>query len=112
MPSSSSDIFSLGTTACNIAPGASLAQWVDFGAYATSVQVKYFTGGSLEIIGAPFGVTNQGGFSNVLSGNLGYVMGTAEVQSIDGPCRFYLRATGATVTALMMVGQTASNPRV
>lgn len=109
MSSSSTDIFGLGTTQVVIAPGGTNAKWIDFGGYITAVQVKYFSGGTLEIVGSPTGATLPGASLAGLPGTQ-YIMGTTEVQSIDGPCRFYLMASGSTAIACLMVGLTAGYP--
>ena len=106
MPSSSSDIFGLGTTQVVIAPGETNARWIDFGSLVTSVQVKYFSGGTLEIIGSPAGGTMPGASLAGLPGTQ-YIMGTTEVQSFDGPVRFYLMASGSTAIACLISGLTA-----
>lgn len=105
MSSSSTDIFGLGTTQIVVAPGATNARWIDFGERVTSLQVKYFSGGTLEIVGSPAGGTMPGASLAGLPGTQ-YIMGTSEVQSIDGPCRFYLMATGSTTIACLMAGLT------
>lgn len=102
MPSQS-DLFGLGTTQVIIAPGATNAAWVDFGSLTSSVQVKYFSGGTLEIVGSPRGGTMPGASLAGLPGTQ-YIMGTSEVQSFDGPVRFYLMASGATTIACLMAG--------
>lgn len=105
MASSSNDIFGLGITQVIIVAGGTNARWIDFGACVTSVQIKYFSGGTLEIVGSPAGGTMPGASLAGLPGTQ-YIMGTSEVQSIDGPCRFYLMASGATTIACLMAGLT------
>ena len=75
-------------------------------ALVNNVQIKYFSGGSLEICGT----TTQAGFAGASAP--GYLMGTSEVQSFGGGLEFYLRATGATVVGYYMYGKTMdqSNP--
>lgn len=86
-----------------IAPGATNAQLITPVAYEVANQVKYGTGGSLEIQKAPQGTTYIGASLAPLIGT-GYLMGTAEALSLGGPARYYLMATGATVTAFVLRG--------
>ncbi len=106
MSSSSDNIFGLGTTQIAIPAGATLAKWIDCGEKVTSIQIKYFSGGTLEIVGSPLGGTMPGASLAGLPGTQ-YIMGTSEVQSIDGPCRFYLMASGSTAVACLMYGLTS-----
>lgn len=79
--------------------------------------LKYFTGGSLEIVAAPpgpslpnypgstvVGGTWLGASLNALAGT-GYMFGTSETLNITGPARYYLIATGATTTVMHFVGR-------
>lgn len=59
------------------------------------VLVKYFSGGTLEI----------GGQS--LTWDAGYIFADSEAISIDSAGSFYLAATGATVTAMVLKGLSA-----
>lgn len=61
--------------------------------------LKYFAGGSLEILQA--GVSQGLGFSTPVQTAVaqGYLLGTSEVINTDGAVRFYLAATGATTQA-------------
>lgn len=83
----------------------------------TGSLIKYFTGGSLEIVQAPvrhdtygqsslIGLTWAGASLVALQGT-GYLFGSSEVVSVDGPARYYLMATGATVTCYLLKGLTA-----
>lgn len=64
--------------------------------------IKYFSGGSLEI-----------GMTLGSAPGTGYLMGTptggAEVAEINCAGTFYVLATGATVTAYVMIGTTAGS---
>jgi len=59
------------------------------------VVIKNFTGGSLEIGGTG------------LTWGEGYLMGAGEAVSIDSAGTFFLAATGATVTAMVLKGLSA-----
>lgn len=97
-----------------VPPGATLAVLISPQSGETGQLLKYFTGGSLEIVQAP--ISNAGsqtvgqtwaGASLVALQGTGYLLGTSEVVSISGPARFYLMATGATVTCYLLKGLTA-----
>jgi hypothetical protein len=68
--------------------------------------LKYFSGGSLEIINCPPGATLTGAQLIAAQGT-GYLFGSNEAVSWDGPARFYLMATGATVIAYGLGGLSA-----
>jgi hypothetical protein len=106
MSSSSDAIFGLGATQVVIAPGGSFAQWVDVVPREGALILKYFSGGTLEIQGSPLGSTMPGASLAAVAGT-GYIMGTSEVLSIGGPCRFYMLAGGTTCTAMILRGLTA-----
>lgn len=61
--------------------------------------IKYITGGSLLMIGWYTGATLAGATLDAqrAAGHY-YLFGTSEALALDGPTRFYLLATGATVT--------------
>ena len=97
-----------------VPPGATLAVLIAPQNGETGQLIKYFTGGSLEIVQAP--VSHSGGETIGLTWtgpslvNLlgtGYLMGAGEVVSVSGPARYYLMATGATVTCYLLKGLTA-----
>lgn len=66
-----------------------------------SVSLKYFTGGTLEV-GGTYAVT--AGATVAFTWGKGYVMDTAESLSSNMSGIFYLAATGATVTAMLIRG--------
>jgi hypothetical protein len=66
-----------------------------------SSQVKYASGGSIEIFNCPVGTTAPG--TSLVAGK-GYLLGTAEVLNITGPAQYYLVATGSTATAFCLKG--------
>lgn len=78
--------------------GASLAVFVKAAPGEVYSSVKYFSGGSLEIIGASLGQT----FS--ITAGTGYLFGTTEVINIAGAASYFLCATGATVVAYFAKG--------
>lgn len=104
---SSDAIYGVGATQVIVPPGATNAQFIDVVSREVGIVFKYFTGGTLEIQTAVNGTTMSGASLAGLLGT-GYILGTAEVMSIDGPCRFYLMATGTTATAHVLRG--LSNP--
>ncbi len=104
--SGSDSIFGLGTTRMIIAPGATLAQLVEGVAGQNALFLKYFSGGTLEIIGVGAGVTLSASDLVSASGNH-YIVDSSERISIDGPTRFYLMAQSATTIVMSMRGKTA-----
>lgn len=102
--SSADSIFGLGTTRITIGVGSTLAFLLTHVAGQNSTVLKYFSGGTLEVIGVADGVTltaAQLGAAN----QTGYIMGTTEVLSIDGPVRCYLSATAATTVVMALLGK-------
>lgn len=79
--------------------GASLAVLVQAAPGEITSSVKYFSGGSLEIIGCV-----GPGLTGVPTPGSGYLLGTAEVMNIDGAARYFLVATGATAVAYFAKG--------
>lgn len=67
-----------------------------------STQLKYNDGGTLLLVGCPAGATLT---AVQLSTASGYLVGTSEVLSINGPVRAYLAATGATTRVSFIFGQ-------
>lgn len=112
-----SDIRGLTGRKYTVAPGATNALLIEPTTLEGAGILKYFSGGSLEIYHAPQGspllngATTQAGASLVAlsaGGTMGYLMGTSEIVNIDGGCRFYLMATGATVIAYQLKGLTVN----
>lgn len=97
------DICGLGSTVMIIAPGATNALLVIPPAGEVSSLIKYGAGGSMELVQSQAGVTLTGSSLVPLIGT-GYLMGTTETVNIDGPARYYIVATGATVTAYHLTG--------
>lgn len=88
-----------------VPPGATLAVLMSAQPCQGSAIVKYFSGGSLEIVAAPVGTTWTGASLVNLLGT-GYLFGASEVLTVDGSARYYLMATGATVVAYGLRGLT------
>lgn len=108
--SSDDSVMTLGATRMVIPVGSSLALYVDINATENNLLFKYYSGGTLEIFGAtgPLGSTlTQAQLT--ASNQTGYLVGTSEILSIGGPCRFYLSATGATCIVHMIRGRSAGN---
>jgi hypothetical protein len=105
--------YSLNTTRTFIGVGATLALFVDVQPGQIATTVKYMNGGTLEILPPTLGMSFVPGVSTVNQGiflggstqslamlaalsGTGYLMGSSEVLSFNGPTRFYLSALGAT----------------
>lgn len=105
--SSSDAICGVGVTQVIVAPGATNAVFIGNVVRQTSTLVKYFTGGTLEMHSAnPLTGSTLSGPSLAPLIGTGYIFGTAEALTFDGPTRFYLMATGATATAMLIRGIT------
>jgi hypothetical protein len=112
-----SDLYGIIGEKLTIAPGATNALFMPGYPGELASIVKYVSGGSLEVVGAPPGASlpNFAGASYVGStwlglslvpfiGN-GYLLGSTEILNITGPARYYLMATGSTVIAMHFVGR-------
>lgn len=107
MASSSDAIFGLGATQVIVPPGATLAVLVLNVPREQASTLKILSGGgSLEIHGTINGSTMAGSSLAPLIGR-GYLLGASEVLNIDGPARFYLMATGATMVTCLLKGLSA-----
>ena len=89
-----------------LAPGSTLAVFMDPVAGQGNWKVKYLSGGTLEIVGASLGSTLSQASLAGLSGS-GYLMGATEALDIDGPARFYLMAHGATTFVTLLREKTS-----
>lgn len=101
MAMSQNEIFVIGGT--QVAIGLSQVIRITAGSYQYSTALKYFSGGSLEI------VPPQASGSSTAAGNAwgkGYMLGLGEVSVWDGPAAIYLAATGSTAIAHLMIGYT------
>lgn len=89
-----------------VGPGATLALLVTPQAGQVSQTLKYFSGGSAEIVQAGAGLTATGTTLVNLAGT-GYLLGTTEAINISGPARYYIIATGSTTTLMSLRGLSA-----
>jgi len=92
----SSDFYTYSMGATQVIIGPSLTAEIKAPSHFHRWLFKKFAGGSLAIVS---------GISNVAS--QGYMMGDNEVISVYGPAKFYLAASGATVTVHIAHGHTA-----
>lgn len=69
--------------------------------FQSVVTIKILSGNSLEI-GGSFALS--AGASTAFTWGAGYLLGTSEVLSFNATGTFFLAATGATVTALVLRG--------
>lgn len=87
--------YAYAVTLFTVPAGYSNALLVTPAAGEISSTLKYFTGGSLEILQA-----TQGASTPVqTAAALGYLLGTTEIVNTDGAARYYLCATGTTTQA-------------
>lgn len=103
--SSNDSIFSLNTLKITVPIGATLAVLIDGEAGQNSTILKYFSGGTLEMIGVTAGTTMTAAQLATASGSH-YTFGINEIFTIDGPVRFYLSSTGATTIVMRAAGKT------
>lgn len=108
MSTSYDNVFSVLPQRIIIGVGATAAQLFDASTTpgANSIILKYFSGGTLEILGVTTGVTLSAAELIAAAGS-GYIMGSSEILNIGGPVRLYLAASGATtiVHAITMRSQ-------
>jgi hypothetical protein len=115
-------IYSVATSRPAFPLGATNAFFVDVQPGQLYTQVKYFGGGTLEILQCSSGASLASGGSqlygtpNFISGSTlpgtmliamagtGYMMSANEVVTLAGPCRFYLLQTGTTGLICLMKG--------
>lgn len=96
------DIYSMGATRINV--GLSTIIRVTPTAYQYAENIKILAGGgTLEIIPTPLALSG----ASAVGWGLGYPIGASEVVSVSGPAVFYMAATGATMTATILLGYTA-----
>ena len=104
--STQDQVYSLGATKVIVPVGATVSVLVTPQAYESSTVIRYGTGGSLELVGIPVGASTLTGASLVAAQGNAYLFGSSEVLSIGGAARYYLMATGATVTCYLLKGLT------
>jgi hypothetical protein len=102
--SSYDSVFALGATRVIVPVGATLAVLMTPVAGQNSILLKYFSGGTCEIIGCTLGQTLSAADLSSASGS-GYLLGSSEILQIDGPARYYLSSTGATTTLMLLIGK-------
>lgn len=102
--SSYDSVYSMKTERINVGVGSTVATLVSPEPGQLNIVLKYFSGGTLEIIGCSLGVTLTA--AQLASANqTGYLMGTSEILTIDGPARFYLSSTAATTIVMVLRGR-------
>lgn len=103
----SNNIFGVIAEQLVIPPGATLAVLMTGNAGQCSEVLKYYSGGTLQILGVTVGTTLTAA-QLVSAGNSGgYIFGTSEALTVDGAARYYLMATGATCVVMHLRGLTA-----
>lgn len=106
--SSYDSVFGLGTTLLKIGVGSTIAQLITGVAGQNNLLLKVQSGGTLEIIGVPEGVTLTQAQLAAANQNH-YILGASEILSLGGPVRLYLSATGATTIVMCMRGIASGN---
>lgn len=109
------DITSLSGLKVTIAPGATLAYLVTPVNGESGSILKYYSGGSLEIVEAPASLNGAtaaqtwtgASLVNLQSIGRTYLMGNGETVNVSGSPRYYLMATGATTIAYLLNGLTS-----
>ena len=94
----SDDVFKVDTIRLAVGSSAGYVAGITGGAGVVSIQVKYLSGGTLEILG----VTTQ-------ASGTGYLLGVSEALTIGGPATFFLSSTGATSVVAILRSITASD---
>lgn len=106
MSSSLDTVYGFGSTRIIVPIGATNALLFNPITGQNGMLLKWFSGGTLELIGVPYGATLTA--QNLADANQNhYIMGTTEILSLNGPARFYLSATGATVVAMSLAEKSA-----
>lgn len=99
--------YAFAATLLTIPASYSLALLVTPAPGEMSMRLKYFAGGSLEILQAGFtqiSAQTQVVFPVQTAVGQGYLFGTTEEISVDGAARYYLAATGTTTQAYLLRG--------
>lgn len=89
-------IYNLGQTNIAIPAGVTATQIIP-PRTTKSIAFKYASGGSLAVVNALSGITATNG----------YILGTTEVVSLNGPVSFFLAASGSTAVASVLFGYSA-----
>lgn len=99
------DIQGIGAT--RFAVGLSQVLRISPSAYQYAETIKIIAGGgTLEVVAIQFSGTSTL-VSSSLAWGTGYPLGSNEVFNVGGAATFYLAATGATMTAAMILGYTS-----
>ncbi len=99
--------YGFAVTLLTVPAGYSLALLVSPIAGEVSSTLKWFSGGSLEILQAGFtqvSAQTQAVFPVQTAVDQGYLLSVAEVVNTDGAARYYLAATGTTTQAYLLRG--------
>lgn len=102
--SSFDSVYSFGSTKIAVPVGATLALLITANAFQSAITLKYFSGGTLELIGCPQGTTLTAQNLSDASGQH-YLFATNETLNIGGPARFYLSSTSATTVVMALRGK-------
>lgn len=107
MPMYQNDIFVAGATQIAVGLSAIVACRPHNYAYGRNIKIHPNSGASgiLELISTPMGSSLSG--AGASGWGSGYPIGSAESVTFDGPCTFYLAATGQTMIAAVLMGKTA-----
>lgn len=97
------DVFGLTGERLVVAPGATLALLVEGATGQIASVLRYFSGGSCEILNAPIGSTLTAAVLVSRQGH-GYLLGTSETVNVEGAARYYILATGVTTTFMHLRG--------
>lgn len=101
------EIFGVNTLPIVVPAGATNAVLIQGVPGQRATLLKYFSGGTLMIIGCTVGSTLTAAELAAAGSSLGYVFGSTEAVSIDGPTRFYLMSLGATSIVMQIKGLSA-----
>lgn len=97
--------YGFAVTLFTVSAGYSLSLLVSPVAGEISHTLKWFSGGSLEIMQAGFtqsSAQTQAVFPVQTAAGQGYLLGQTELENTDGAARFYLCATGSTAQGYML----------
>lgn len=89
--------------ATQLVVGVSSILKVQPSAYSFGYNLKLFSGSSLEFVNSCATLTGTG----ATGWGTGYLIGSSESVTFDGPATFYLAATGATAVVHCLMGKTA-----
>ena len=104
--SSSDSVTGLLAQRVTAGDGASFTQFVDVTAKQNSLLLK---GGSTLLVFGSLNGSTMAGATIVAGFSTSFIVGAGESVSIDGPCRFYVGALGATSIGYLLKGLTGIN---